>query len=117
MKGANQVWEAGGERGIRTLGAGVTGTRDFQSRRFNHSRISPSLSWGCCAAPPRPPAHFAEVNSAPLAVRCLRLAERVGFEPTVPGRAQRFSRPPDSTTLAPLRWRANGYISPFPAAA
>ena len=37
-------------------------------------------------------------------------AERVGFEPTVPVRAQRFSRPPDSTTLAPLRTLA---ISPF----
>src|SRR5262249_21396576 len=31
------------------------------------------------------------------------LAERVGFEPTVPLRVQRFSRPPDSATLAPLR--------------
>ena len=31
------------------------------------------------------------------------MAERVGFEPTEPVRAQRFSRPPDSTTLAPLR--------------
>jgi hypothetical protein len=31
------------------------------------------------------------------------LAEKVGFEPTEPVRAQRFSRPPDSTTLAPLR--------------
>src|SRR6266404_2610249 len=31
------------------------------------------------------------------------MAERVGFEPTVPLRVQRFSRPPDSTTLAPLR--------------
>ena len=31
------------------------------------------------------------------------LAERVGFEPTVPVKAQRFSRPPHSTTLAPLR--------------
>src|SRR6266513_2380341 len=31
------------------------------------------------------------------------LAERVGFEPTEPLRVQRFSRPPDSTTLAPLR--------------
>jgi hypothetical protein len=29
------------------------------------------------------------------------LAVRVGFEPTVPVRVQRFSRPPDSTTLAP----------------
>jgi hypothetical protein len=31
------------------------------------------------------------------------MAERVGFEPTVPVRVQRFSRPSDSTTLAPLR--------------
>ena len=31
------------------------------------------------------------------------MAERVGFEPTVPFRVQRFSRPPDSATLAPLR--------------
>ena len=31
------------------------------------------------------------------------MAERVGFEPTVPVRAQRFSRPSQSTTLAPLR--------------
>ena len=36
----------GGERGIRTLGGGVTASRDFQSRRFNHSRISPrGPSW------------------------------------------------------------------------
>ena len=32
-----------------------------------------------------------------------QLAERVGFEPTVPVKAQQFSRLPDSTTLAPLR--------------
>ena len=32
-----------------------------------------------------------------------RLAERVGFEPTVAFRLQRLSRPADSTTLAPLR--------------
>ena len=31
------------------------------------------------------------------------MAERVGFEPTVPAKAQQFSRLPDSTTLAPLR--------------
>ncbi len=30
------------------------------------------------------------------------MAERVGFEPTVRRNAQRFSRPPQSTTLAPL---------------
>jgi hypothetical protein len=30
----------------------------------------------------------------------------VGFEPTVPVRVQRFSRPSDSTTLAPLRKRS-----------
>ncbi len=31
------------------------------------------------------------------------MAVRVGFEPTEPAKAQRFSRPPDSTTLAPHR--------------
>src|SRR6266705_105480 len=31
------------------------------------------------------------------------MAERVGFEPTEPLRVQRFSRPPESPTLAPLR--------------
>ena len=31
------------------------------------------------------------------------VAVRVGFEPTEPAKAQRFSRPPDSTTLAPHR--------------
>ena len=34
---------------------------------------------------------------------CSELAERVGFEPTVRLHAQRFSRPPRSTALAPLR--------------
>src|SRR5215217_4651540 len=32
-----------------------------------------------------------------------KLAERVGFEPTDRSPGQRFSRPPHSTTLAPLR--------------
>ena len=34
------------------------------------------------------------------------MAVRVGFEPTEPVKAQRFSRPPDSTTLAPHRKRS-----------
>ena len=34
----------------------------------------------------------------------LSVAEGVGFEPTVRSRAQRFSRPPRSTTPAPLRY-------------
>ena len=33
----------------------------------------------------------------------LMLAVRVGFEPTEPVKVQRFSRPPDSTALAPHR--------------
>ena len=40
------------------------------------------------------------------------MAERVGFEPTVPVGAQRFSRPSRSTTPAPLRIRG---IGPGPA--
>ena len=39
------------------------------------------------------------------------LAVRVGFEPTEPVKVQRFSRPPDSTALAPHRFR----ILPFPS--
>ena len=46
------------------------------------------------------------------------VAERVGFEPTVPVKVQRFSRPPDSTTLAPLRaspaWPKQSLILPQP---
>jgi hypothetical protein len=41
---------------------------------------------------------------------CNILAVRVGFEPTEPVKVQRFSRPPDSTALAPHRLR----ILPFP---
>src|ERR1017187_5910992 len=39
-------------------------------------------------------------------IHCLHLtnlAVRVGFEPPEPAKVQRFSRPPDSTTLAPHR--------------
>ena len=36
------------------------------------------------------------------------LAEGEGFEPSVPLRAQRFSRPPRSTTPAPLRYPIHG---------
>ena len=39
------------------------------------------------------------------------MAEREGFEPSEPLRAQRFSRPPRSTTPAPLR---RGWHDPFP---
>ena len=35
-----------------------------------------------------------------------RVAEREGFEPSVLSPVQRFSRPPRSTTPAPLRWLA-----------
>ena len=33
----------------------------------------------------------------------MKMAERQGFEPWVPVKEQRFSRPPRSTTPAPLR--------------
>ena len=41
-----------------------------------------------------------------------RMAERVGFEPTVRLHAQRFSRPSRSTTLAPLRGPAYREVIP-----
>ena len=38
------------------------------------------------------------------------LAVRVGFEPTEPAKVQRFSRPPDSTALAPHRhFQSSGF--------
>ncbi len=40
------------------------------------------------------------------------VAEGVGFEPTVPARVQRFSRPPRSTTPAPLRARPEAHSRP-----
>ena len=39
----------------------------------------------------------------PVTRKSGHLAVRVGFEPTEPVKVQRFSRPPDSTTLAPHR--------------
>src|SRR5512147_705493 len=68
-----------GESGIRTHGT-LTSTHAFQACTFGHSVISP----GPMSAGSRPP------------------TERVGFEPTEPQAAQRFSRPPDSTALASL---------------
>ena len=41
-----------------------------------------------------------------------RVAERVGFEPTVPIRVQRFSRPSRSTTPAPLQSSGDGGLAP-----
>ena len=64
-----------------------SGPTVFKTASFDHSVISPSEITG----PPRGP------------TRRNRLAERVGFEPTEPLRAQRFSRPSDSTALASLR--------------
>ena len=43
------------------------------------------------------------------------LAVRVGFEPTEPVKAQRFSRPPDSTALAPHRCLSSVYAQPLPS--
>lgn len=51
---------------------------------------------------PAPPCEDYTLNVACLPISPSGLhAVRVGFEPTVPVKVQRFSRPPDSTTLAP----------------
>jgi hypothetical protein len=67
----------------------------------------------CLSATGRPRAHGASapsragalLGSAGTAARLPRhhLAEREGFEPSVPIRVQRFSRPPRSTAPAPLQ--------------
>ena len=61
-------------------------------------RSRPGSKHGASTAPPR-------TATAPCRTS---IAERVGFEPTEPQAAQRFSRPPDSTALASLQapgWR------------
>ena len=45
----------------------------------------------------------ADAKSVFLSIKQRQVAERVGFEPTVGLHLQRFSRPPRSTTPAPLR--------------
>ena len=45
----------------------------------------------------------AGVEGATAGMKKKRMAEEVRFELTEPAKVQRFSRPPDSTTLAPLR--------------
>ena len=67
------------------------GTRAFQARPFNHSGTSPTN----------------QVHDA-RGKECRRrgshcLAERAGFEPAIPGRVYRFSRPALSTTQPPLQ--------------
>src|SRR5690606_35243766 len=55
-----------------------------------------------------PPWH---VKDVPLAER--RSAEGEGFEPPVPARARRFSRPVHSTALPPLRVRNQANFAGF----
>ena len=59
------------------------------------------------AVPPsrvRIPAALPNTKKAPLLGLQFKLAEEEGFEPSLPGlRVKRFSRPPHSTTLPPLR--------------
>ena len=50
-----------------------------------------------------------EIKASRPFQRLIRIvAEREGFEPSEPLRAQRFSRPPHSTTLPPLRTPSGG---------
>jgi hypothetical protein len=97
-----KMWN-GGEGGIRTHGT-VSRTQHFQCCQLSHSCTSPLV-----VGSGQPTSGRSAWTT--LAPRCCQLstahqfvAERVGFEPTVPLRAQRFSRPPDSAALAPLRF-------------
>lgn len=45
----------------------------------------------------------------PQVFTCGFVAERQGFEPWVPARVQRFSRPPRSTTPAPFHWSNSAF--------
>ena len=113
--------------GLRTADCGLknTGIRNPQSEIRNRlaERVGfeptvqfpvHSISSAASSATPAPLLENCGLRNSDCGLRRFRirnpqskirnlLAERVGFEPTVPLRVQRFSRPPDSTTLAPLR--------------
>src|ERR1700687_1092321 len=81
-------------------------------RRLVRGRQMNGGKCGNCGNSGNPLAHLSDdvLRSAPARSR---MAERVGFEPTVRLHAQRFSRPSRSTTLAPLRGPAyRGAIPP-----
>ena len=106
-----------GESGIRTHGT-LTSTHAFQACTFGHSVISPRHRMcrgrrrhGWRRRRPRPRTGrgrrstwmYKRRPSYRMRKPTNNLAERVGFEPTEPQAAQRFSRPPDSTALASLQ--------------
>jgi hypothetical protein len=90
-----------GESGIRTHGT-LTDTLPFQGSQFNHSCISPRLLEQNVDSVQRTNlrCQYAKcLSNNPL---CM-MAEEEGFEPSMARRPFRFSRPADSTTLAPFR--------------
>ena len=92
------------EQKPRVRGAGWRRGRDCRaSVRGEASSEGGACAWLFVHMRSREQARFAPVNEqAPLA-RGLHLAEREGFEPPLPLRVKRFSRPPHSTALPPLR--------------
>ena len=66
---------------------------------WNRSKRFPPRNWSGSPAECLDQTQCDHRRNATPHPRCL--AVRVGFEPTEPVKVQRFSRPPDSTTLAP----------------
>ena len=103
----------GGEAGIRTRGE-VSPAHALQACQLSRSCTSPQVNNcslftvdGSQIMTNGGKARFLTVNCELLTVNCNpakrdRMAEREGFEPPEQLPAQRFSRPPDSATLAPL---------------
>ncbi len=74
-----------------------SGCAALQSRRWRRQRLSTMAT--CATDCPILPGGVKELSQGIGS----KLAVRVGFEPTEPAKVQRFSRPPDSTALAPHR--------------
>ncbi len=87
-----------GEEGIRTPGS-RKGTTVFETAPFDHSGTSPKRK------------QKSVISSAIIIYP--GLAEKEGFEPPVPAREQRFSRPPHSTTLPFLRCKNMNFFIPL----
>ena len=109
---AKKLKSGGGESGIRTHGAVISSTHDFQSCSFGQlGHLSADQQHG------ETPAAISRMRWRPRGFRrlsacigthrlprpALKMAERVGFEPTIPFlTGYRFSRAAPSATRPPL---------------
>ena len=102
---------------LRTVPSGVAGSAGLHYRLAARRRLRQPSQLSVSLVHATPPGN----EKTSLLGRWFQMAERQGFEPWLPGSpVKRFSRPPHSTALPPLRevisnqlkWRRDGDLNP-----